>query len=184
MKVRNSKTKQLLEYLALGTGVIVVSILAPQLPYQLLKAYLKNRKFQRNAFLLDLKRLQNRKLIDYQIFKDGSVKICLKKQGKLKSLHYKLDDLKIEKPKIWDKKWRLIIFDIPNRKKAARDALRFKLKNLGFYQLQESVFIHPFPCEDEIEFIASMFDIRKYILIMYVHSFEGEEKLKHHFGIN
>lgn len=75
------------------------------------------------------------------------------------------------------------MFDIPHNHRTARDALRKKLLDLKFYPLQKSVFITPYPCEDEVDFIASIFDIRKYILILYVVYFEGEEKLKHHFNI-
>lgn len=48
----------------------------------------------------------------------------------------------IPKPVAWDRKWRVIIFDIPNKRKQARDILRQRLKILGLRQLQESVWIH------------------------------------------
>ena len=75
------------------------------------------------------------------------------------------------------------MFDIPHDHKIARDAFRTKLEDLKFYSLQKSVFITPYPCEKEIEFIATVFDVRKHVLILYVSRFEGEEKLKHHFGV-
>ena len=51
------------------------------------------------------------------------------------------DYLKIDKPKIWDKKWRIVVFDIPEKQRGARDSLRTYLKKLDFYELQKSIFI-------------------------------------------
>lgn len=43
----------------------------------------------------------------------------------------------------WDRKWRVVIFDIEEKKKKARNSLRLKLISLGFGKLQESVYITP-----------------------------------------
>lgn len=184
MKVKNSKTKNFLKYLALGGGVTILALSSPMLPLNLLKAYKRNKKFQKSIFLKDLRRLQERKLVDLVELADGSVKITLNDFGKEKNLHYKLDEMRIENPGKWDKKWRLVMFDIPHSKKQARDALRAKINQLGLCQLQKSVFIYPFPCEDEIDFVASLFDVRDNILFMIVDKFEGEEKLRHYFELD
>ncbi|MFZ5366236.1 MAG: CRISPR-associated endonuclease Cas2 [Patescibacteria group bacterium] len=52
--------------------------------------------------------------------------------------------------KPWDKKWRLVIFDIQEKNKSTREALRDKLISLGFGMWQESVYITPFDIEQEI----------------------------------
>jgi DNA-binding transcriptional regulator PaaX len=70
-----------------------------------------------------------------------------------------IDALKIRRPKIWDKKWRIVIFDISQLKKFYREAFRGKLKELGFYPLQKSVWIHPFDCQDEIELLRDFFGL-------------------------
>lgn len=180
---RDSKTKQLLKYLAICSGIAILSIVAPLLPLQLLKAYFRQKRFRRELFLRDLKRLQSRELIDYQEKPDGSIKIILKKKGKQKAIEYKIEEMQIKKPKSWDGKWRLIMFDIPENKKMARNVLRDKIKELGFYRLQKSVFIYPYPCEDEIDFICSVYNIRQYILFFTLSQFEGEEKLRHYFDL-
>lgn len=43
----------------------------------------------------------------------------------------------------WDKKWRVVIFDIPEKERKTRDFLRRKLVDLGFGELQKSVYISP-----------------------------------------
>ena len=72
---------------------------------------------------------------------------------------FQIDDLKIKKPKKWDRKWRVLIFDIAQLKKIYREALRGKLKVLGFYQLQKSVWVHPFDCKAEIKMLKDFFGL-------------------------
>ena len=61
----------------------------------------------------------------------------LLKKGNEKAGWMQIDDLKIAKPKKWDKKWRLVIFDIAQIEKIYREELfRGKLKKLGFLSLK------------------------------------------------
>ena len=46
----------------------------------------------------------------------------------------------------------------------AREALREKLKDLGLIKLQDSVWITPFPCEQEIDFIKNVFNLSDFWL--------------------
>ncbi len=98
-------------------------------------------------------------------------------------LAYDLDKISLKKNS-WDGIWRLVIFDIPDDQKKAREALRQKIKEMGFYSLQKSVFITPYECENEIDFVCSIFDIdRNNVLILEVNKFEGAEKLIHYFKL-
>ena len=168
-------------------GILLISTISPMsgtlILKQLVKKYFKNKKWEKAIFLQDLKRLQNRELIDFQQLPDGRLKITLKKLGKQKVLIYNLDEIKLKK-QTWDKKWRLVIFDVPDNQKKAREALRRKIKEMGFYPLQKSVFINPYKCEDEIDFICSVFEInRNNVLILEINEFEGMEKLKYYFNL-
>ena len=186
MKIKISNPQKILRILGL-VGVVTVSLTSPfagtQLVKELVKYYIKKQKFERQRFLQDLERLQDRKLINYQELSDERVEMTITKNGKEKLLIYKLDELQLKKPARWDSLWRLVIFDIPHYRKKARDAFRLKLKDMRFYPLQKSVFITPYPCEDELDFLGTLFKVRDYILILYVSRFEGEEKLRHHFNI-
>jgi len=54
----------------------------------------------------------------------------------------------------WDGKWRLVFFDIKEKRKNKRDSLRKKLLELGFAMLQKSTYISPHKIEADIyEFI-------------------------------
>src|SRR3989338_7206770 len=61
-----------------------------------------------------------------------------------------IDDIEIKSPRYWDGKWRLVIYDLPIRFKKTRNAFRWKLKDLGFFQFQKSAWIYPYPCEGEM----------------------------------
>jgi len=184
---RGSQPYNLLKTLVIAGGVVLISTLSPSsgalLAKGLIKGYFRKKNFEKFRFLNDLKNLQKRELADYEELPNGDVRIVLLKKGKEVALRYNLDDIQLQKPKKWDGAWRMIMFDIPHNLKAARDALREKLQQLGCYRIQKSVFITPYPCEKEVDFIALIFEVRDYVLLFYVGSFEGEEKFRHHFKI-
>jgi len=91
----------------------------------------------------------------------GQIFISLTKEGKKKAGRYQIDELKIKKPKIWDRKWRILIFDIPSKEKIKREALRGKIKELGLFQLQKSVWVCPYDFQNEIELLRSFFSLTK-----------------------
>lgn len=104
-------------------------------------------------------------------------------KGETKLSDILIDDIEIKNPKKWDGKWRLVMYDFPIRFKKARNAFRFKLKQLGFSQFQKSAWIYPYPCEGEILFVADFYGVRKYIEILEVDKILDDKKLKVHFGL-
>ena len=72
--------------------------------------------------------------------------------------------------KIWDHKWRVIIFDIPTELHKERNRFRVKLKSLGFFMLQKSVFVLPYPCEEELGDICSRLRVSEYVDIITAES--------------
>ncbi len=173
-------TKQLLLYLLIGGGILTLSVLAPQFPYQFLRAYFKKKKFDRRKFNQTVKRLEDQGMITISQEREETV-IRLTKKGKTRALKYKLEDMEIKEPKKWDGKWQIVIFDIPEEKKSARDILRDKLKELGFVKLQKSVFVYPYPCRDEIDFIKEIYEVSPYVQLITAESFDGEERVKRKF---
>ena len=93
-------------------------------------------------------------------------RIKLTNRGRARALEYAFVKLKLPTKKKWDRKWRLVLFDIPETKKKTRDALRRKLKNLGFMEFQKSVFIYPYPCADEINFVINFFNIHENVFYL------------------
>ena len=127
-------------------------------------------------------RLRQKNIIEY-CEEGDNVRIILTETGRKKILSYRLDDLVLVKPKQWDGKWRIIAFDIPETKKKARQALVEKMKELGLLQFQKSLWLYPYECKDEIDFIAEVFEVGKYVHYMVVDEMTNDELIRQRFGL-
>lgn len=102
-----------------------------------------------------------------------------KGQKRLKKVMYK--DLAIPIQTKWDNRWRLVFFDIPQKRKTSRDALTQKLRLLKFQPLQKSAWIHPFPCRDIVAKVTETLEISKYITYTEIIHIDNEADLKDRF---
>jgi len=89
----------------------------------------------------------------------------------------------IQKQKHWDGKWRLIIYDIQVQKKKAQQLFHKMLKKFQFLQLQRSVYLYPYNCEDEIEFLRQYYKIGENVIILTINGLENEKAYKDYFGL-
>lgn len=180
-------TKFLLAFVAVG-GVIFVGATLPGL-VKMIDSFRRrswNQKkvkddYSEKKISNSFAYLKKNKLIEVLKEGDGKVKVKLTNKGKNRLAEYSLDMLKIKTPEKWDGKWRVLMFDIPSYPKinnSARDALRNKIKELGFYQVQKSVWVYPYECEDEILFVAEMFQVQQYIEILLVEKVLHADVLK------
>jgi DNA-binding transcriptional regulator PaaX len=140
-------------------------------------------KINDNSMRKAIRSLYKSKLIKFKENPDGRIELILDEDGEHRALSYKLEEMKITKPKQWDGKWRVIIFDIPEHLKKAREALRGHLRQLQFYQLQKSVFVIPYECGDEIEFLIEIYDVRQYVRQLIATGLDNELHLKKIFEI-
>ena len=103
-------------------------------------------------------------------------------KGKLNILKYlRLEKLKVKK---WDGHWRIVIFDLPETLKKWREFLRVRLKNdLGFWSLQESVYITPHPVTEELDDFLNEWNLRKYCRYLTVTEIDYEHELRQVFGL-
>jgi len=125
-----------------------------------------------------IQNLYENKLIDIKELADGKIKIILEDGGKKRALEYKLEEIEIQKPEKWDGKWRMIVFDIPDSYKKVREAFRFHLKRIGFYQYQKSVFIYPYNCKNEIDFLVEFYQIRRYVRQLLISEIDNDFHLR------
>lgn len=173
-----SLTKEVL-FMTLAGPVILSSLFLPNAPL-LLKPLIKWRKnwdkIDRRRIYDAVKRLNNKRLIELTE-KNDKLYIKITDNGKKLLRSFDYDNLELQKSKRWDKKWRLVVFDIPNKKKKERRAFSKKLKDTGFYPMQESVFIYPYDCRDEVDFICEFLSISRYVnycLIEFLDKREGD----------
>lgn len=182
---QNSKTApshEILRALAIGAAVIVITS-SPAGTRRLIKGFKKEWK-RRNA-LLALERLRRRRFVDFVEQRDGTLRITITTLGKQKVRQWDLERHRIQKPKQWDRRWHIVASDISEKRKKGRDALRVMLTRWGFYKLQESIYVHPYPCEDEIDLLRELFFLPDHeVLCFSTDHISREERLKKHFGIS
>ena len=170
--------------LFLYAGVSLALSKSPEKHIRILKRIPKEwKKINRQALQAVIREFYHHKLLEFKEISDGTVQILLTQEGRRKAVRFNIEEMRLAKPERWDKKWRIVLFDIPEKKRRARDILRDKLRELGFYEWQKSVFISPYPCLDEIEFIAEYFDIRNHVRYAEATSVMNEAELKYAFHI-
>lgn len=177
-------------------GVIAIAATSPFFLTGIAKVIIQNNKkksFQKYGKQKDkaeekkiaktISRLNKGKLVVLSK-ENGLLKIKLSEKGRKIVKKIEFDNMEIAKPKKWDKKWRVISFDIPNTaQKNVRDYLRRKLKKLKFFPLQKSVFAHPYPCEKEIEVLCEFYQLWPYVNILLVEKISNDKDLKEHFNL-
>ena len=139
-------------YWLMMAGAVSVAATSPCFGVNLWRGFKKKRRYNKKNVYNTFYRLKKQDYLNIEQ-KGHQVYISLTEEGKKKAGWFQINDLKIKKPKKWDKKWRIVIFDIAQLKKLYREIFRGKLKELGFYPLQKSVWIHPFDCRDEIKLL-------------------------------
>lgn len=158
--IKNKFARNILITLGLAAGGAIVTASVAGAVYfvahGMIALALKDRDFKR-----EIKRLEKKGFVSLTKKPEGFLIKLRKKAGK-KIKRLALDAIQLPKSKIWDKKWRILIFDIPETNRLARDMLRKKLKDLGMYNIQRSVFTYPYDCRDELDFIAGHYGLEKY----------------------
>ncbi|OGY60097.1 MAG: hypothetical protein A3B23_03915 [Candidatus Colwellbacteria bacterium RIFCSPLOWO2_01_FULL_48_10] len=125
---------------------------------------------------------KKRKLVKFE--KEGDKLIMvLTEKGKKRKLQYDWENIKISKTDKWDRKWRLLMFDIPHKQKGIRDDFRRKLVRLGLIQFQKSVWIYPYPFENELDFVSEVLGVSQYLQLLTV-TIENDQQLRTKFCIS
>lgn len=142
--------------------------------------YWRWRDLDKERFSREIYRLKKAKIIDCYNHNDERY-IELTKKGIERTRFYITDEITISIPQNWDNKWRIVIFDIPNSKKTVRDILANKLKKLGFVRLQKSVFVFPYECKKEIDYLKKIYQIESYVQYILADQIDTKIDLKQHF---
>lgn len=141
------------------------------------------KEINRRALHSAIKSLYRSKLIDAKDNPNGSVTIVLTENGKKCALRYDIETIKIPTMKKWDGKWRVILFDIPEKSKKARNALAKLLQEMGCVKFQKSVFVCPYECKKEVDFVIEFFNLRPYVRYMIADHIDNELDFKRKFDL-
>ena len=107
--------------------------------------------------------------------------VFLTKLGRKKIQNINFNNLTVPKQKHWNGKWWLIAADIPTKKhKRGADLLRNKLKEMIFFPLQRTLWLYPYDPREEIQYVASHYQIAHYVTAMEINrlDIDDEKKLK------
>ncbi|OHA05375.1 MAG: hypothetical protein A2934_01220 [Candidatus Sungbacteria bacterium RIFCSPLOWO2_01_FULL_47_10] len=113
----------------------------------------------------------------------GQYNITLTRAGRGFVLQEAFQKMKLPTERPWDGKWRLVAFDIPDKKKVMRNAFSKKLKHIGCCQLQKSLFAFPHPCNEEITFISHIYGVSAYIKYIETSLLDSDSELRKEFGL-
>lgn len=171
--VATATTKAVLALAAMG-GILALFVAAPGLTRLAGRSAAVGKKADKDRYRRLWKAfyaMKQKGLFEYKgEDKNGYQIYQLTENGVRDVRKFTLETLAIKHMAKWDRKWRLVIFDIPEKYKKARGALRDKLKEMNFYPLQKSSWIHPFPCEAEVTFLNDVFNIHPFVEILTVEN--------------
>ena len=106
-------------------------------------------------------------------------------KGRQKLASLKLDNKQTLSNPTWDGKWRIILLDLPETRKAEREALRYLLKKAGFICLKNSAYVSPYPFEFLFQNMKKDFGLTTELMIIITETIDPEtdEVLKKNFNL-
>ncbi|MBI4136162.1 MAG: CRISPR-associated endonuclease Cas2 [Candidatus Vogelbacteria bacterium] len=182
---RRTKVKQAVLATVGVAGVLMLAAVAPNC-VQLLRYVIKSSG-QRATRLYYIKsvvgRMADAGLVSFGKNNEGQTTIRLTDKGRKELKRYGIGTKVISKPRRWDGKYRLIIFDIKEWKRNVRNELRNWLRQLGFLLLQRSVWVYPYECREVIVLLKAHFKIGREVLYITADEIENDRWLRQEFGL-
>lgn len=164
-----------------AAGVISVAILAPNVVGAIAKLNKKSRRNPLYTARTSIARLRSRGLIVFETTPKGTF-ARLTPKGESELFRFTEGSFLL-KPKQWDGRWRIVIYDIKERRKNDRRKFQRTLLSLGFLRLQDSIWIYPYDCEDLIALLKADFKIGKDILYIIAEKIENDLPIRKYFGL-
>ncbi len=182
-RIRTNIQRYILD-VTFATGILAVSLAVPKVGKLLRPAMRElahpdrtNAKIRRSFRQL----LKNGELVLEE--KNGRKFVSITDKGKLKLFKlYGQSNLHMKKK--WDKRWRVVIYDIKETRKSTRMQVSRLLQGYGFYKLQASVWAYPYPCEELIALLKAELKIGKQLLYAIIEELENDAHLREHFALD
>ncbi len=167
-----------------GAGLLSVALLAPNAlqALALLDGGKKRRLNPKYLIGSAFEKLLARGMIELKGGAKGKY-VQLSEKGKRQLEGLLLRSPEERKKRHWDKRWRVVIYDIREQRKGIRSRLRRTIEAYGFYKLQHSVWVYPYDCEELIVLLKADFKIGKDVLYMVVEKIENDKPIKDYFAL-
>lgn len=185
---RTKKRKGYIQQAILATaalsGVMLIAAMTPNLPAALNKLPSIKRARIRARYRTALGRLAALGYVRFEK-RDGKSYARITDAGREKlALETEKGKLSLARKRRWNGRWRVIVFDVPEKRRRTRDRLRFLMQELGFYRLQDSVWVFPYDCEEFVTLLKAELKIGSAVLYMVVEEIENDKHLREHFGLD
>ena len=172
---RDSTAVKILKGVAIA-GMVVVAASSPYFVPNLLRAIDRNkRKKEWREFNQSLRYLKSRGYVRFLKETPEGAKVEITRTGQRVVKHVDIASLKLEPRQTWDRKWRVIVFDVPNYKSKNRTAFRERIKELGFWQAQKSVWVYPHECREAVMLLRKFYDIEQHVTYLETTHTEDED---------
>lgn len=163
-----------------AVGLVGAALVCPGLVHLVPRSYRGRYPYQ--AVWKAVVRLDKRGWIVARQMSDGW-EIRLTPIGWTEWKAYEFGQKQIQTPDRWDKKWRVLMFDIPEKKKFLRDKIRRTLLSFGFYRLQDSVWVYPYECQEILELLRTRYRVRAEALYGRLEVIDNDRWLKQHYKL-
>ncbi len=167
-----------------AVGGISVALLAPnalQLIKKLDPAWALKRD-PRRRIRESVYRLKHKGLVEFRV-ENGKKRLRLTQKGEKEMQSVWNDSFALMVPKKWDGKWRLVIFDIPEKRRSIRDKMRALVSRLGFLKLQDSVWVYPYDCEELVSLLKTDLKTGRAVLYVIADAIEFDKPIRAHFNL-
>ena len=162
-------------------GVFTVALAAPNV-LKLLRYGPGVQSQYRSRIRRSLDRLADRGFVVYRK-KGKDARVELTPKGEILLLKLTSGMAHLTKPAKWDRRWRIVIFDVPEKRKLGRDNLRLMLTTIGFRKLQASVWVYPYDCEDLLSLIRADSRLQREVMYIVAEEIENDRIWRQKFGL-
>jgi len=170
----SKKQKEIIKIV--GKGLILASaIFAPNI-IQLLRPKNRNEKYRYKKSI--------KKLFDDEIIYLFGEEIKLTDKGKELLGLVQIEDIQVPPKDDWNGIWQIVCYDVPEKKRKERDYFRAKLTEIGFKFVQDSLWVYPYECKEEIAIIAQNLGIAPYVAYLNTEYLPQQEKLLKYFNLD
>ena len=177
--------KQTILRTLIAGGVLSMAVVAPN-AVQLLKVFDKGRAHRTDLYrriTQSISRLEREGLVQTSgTYGERMVKLTKRGRKVVDAIY--ASEYQIPEPVLWDGKWRIVMFDIREKRRKARTQLRMMLMGVGFLRLQDSVWLYPYPCDEFIALVRAHLKSGTGEMLSFVaEALESDKKLRDHFNL-
>jgi len=183
-KRRRVAVEQALMGVLAATAILGLAATAPN-AVQLLKYVdlgVITRRDPRRRLSESVSRLRRKGLVEW-VGGDGAWHLRLTEKGRRHAARIRLQTIKIPRPRRWDRRWRFVMFDIPEKRRALRQQVRSIVTRLGFYRFQDSVWAYPYDCEEIVALFKLDLGAGNNLRYIVADAVEYDAPMRKHFGL-